>query len=178
MGVNSFGIGDSPQGTEQGGPRAATPGAGRGSPAAPRHPRPLSPAGYSRSTGSVSPRGYVPSSTPQQSGYGGGAAGINGYSGGTMAGLGVPGSPSFLNGSTANSPYASESPPVFPAPGTSPGVSPSAVCQPWHVREAMCQPHGVPNCHGPALRCPKHQSQLSPRSCASYGTSPVAMCQP
>ncbi|NXJ86064.1 COE3 factor, partial [Trogon melanurus] len=85
MGVSSFGgqlavggIGDSPQGTEQ---------------------------GYSRSTGSVSPRGYVPSSTPQQGGYGG-AAGINGYGGGTMAGLGVPGSPSFLNGSTANSPYA------------------------------------------------------------------------
>ncbi|NXP07263.1 COE3 factor, partial [Thinocorus orbignyianus] len=84
MGVNSFGsqlavnIGDSPQGTEQ---------------------------GYSRNTGSVSPRGYVPSSTPQQSSYSS-AAGINGYGGGTMAGLGVPGSPSFLNGSTANSPYA------------------------------------------------------------------------
>ncbi|XP_075564976.1 transcription factor COE4 isoform X9 [Pelecanus crispus] len=84
MGVNSFGsqlavnIGDSPQGTEQ---------------------------GYSRNTGSVSPRGYVPSSTPQQSSYSG-AAGINGYGGSTMAGLGVPGSPSFLNGSTANSPYA------------------------------------------------------------------------
>ncbi|XP_072718328.1 transcription factor COE4 isoform X3 [Ciconia boyciana] len=84
MGVNSFGsqlavsIGDSPQGTEQ---------------------------GYSRNTGSVSPRGYVPSSTPQQSSYSG-TAGINGYGGGTMAGLGVPGSPSFLNGSTANSPYA------------------------------------------------------------------------
>ncbi|XP_009472710.1 PREDICTED: transcription factor COE4-like [Nipponia nippon] len=84
MGVNSFSsqlavnIGDSPQGTEQ---------------------------GYSRNTGSVSPRGYVPSSTPQQSSYSG-ATGINGYGGGTMAGLGVPGSPSFLNGSTANSPYA------------------------------------------------------------------------
>uniref|UniRef100_A0A8C4V3W4 EBF family member 4 n=1 Tax=Falco tinnunculus TaxID=100819 RepID=A0A8C4V3W4_FALTI len=84
MGVNSFGsqlavnLGDSPQGTEQ---------------------------GYSRNTGSVSPRGYVPSSTPQQSSYSGGT-GINGYGGSTMAGLGVPGSPSFLNGSTANSPYA------------------------------------------------------------------------
>ncbi|KAM6269486.1 transcription factor COE1-like isoform 3-T4 [Porphyrio hochstetteri] len=83
MGVNSFGsqlavnIGDSPQGTEQ---------------------------GYPRNTGSVSPRGYVPSSTPQQSSYS--SAGINGYGSGTMAGLGVPGSPSFLNGSTANSPYA------------------------------------------------------------------------
>ncbi|KAF1638417.1 Transcription factor COE3, partial [Eudyptes filholi] len=110
MGVNSFGsqlavnIGDSPQGTEQGGPGAA-PGSGRGSLPAPCHPRPLSPAGYSRNTGSVSPRGYVPSSTPQQSSYSS-AAGINGYGSGTMAGLGVPGSPSFLNGSTANSPYA------------------------------------------------------------------------
>lgn len=70
----------------------------------------LSPAGYSRNTSSASPRGYVPSSTPQQGGYGG-ASGINGYGGSGMAGLGVPGSPSFLNGSTANSPYASESPP-------------------------------------------------------------------
>uniref|UniRef100_A0A493TUA5 EBF family member 4 n=1 Tax=Anas platyrhynchos platyrhynchos TaxID=8840 RepID=A0A493TUA5_ANAPP len=84
MGVNSFGsqlavnIGDSAQGPEQ---------------------------GYSRNTSSASPRGYVPSSTPQQGGYGG-ASGINGYGGSGMAGLGVPGSPSFLNGSTANSPYA------------------------------------------------------------------------
>ncbi|NXJ96846.1 COE3 factor, partial [Corythaixoides concolor] len=111
MGVNSFGgqlpvgIGDSPQGTEQGRPGAMLGGGRRGAPAAPCHPQPLSPAGYSRSTGSVSPRGYVPSSTPQQSGYSG-TASINGYGGGTMAGLGVPGSPSFLNGSTANSPYA------------------------------------------------------------------------
>ncbi|NWQ86426.1 COE3 factor, partial [Burhinus bistriatus] len=110
MGVNSFGsqlavnIGDSPQGTEQGGPGAAL-GSGRGSLPALCHPQPLSPTGYSRNTGSVSPRGYVPSSTPQQSSYSS-AAGINGYGGGTMAGLGVPGSPSFLNGSTANSPYA------------------------------------------------------------------------
>ncbi|NXW11161.1 COE3 factor, partial [Fregetta grallaria] len=110
MGVNSFGsqlavnIGDSPQGTEQGG-LGAMPGSGRGSLPAPCHPQPLSPAGYSRNTGSVSPRGYVPSSTPQQSSYSS-AAGINGYGSGTMAGLGVPGSPSFLNGSTANSPYA------------------------------------------------------------------------
>ncbi|XP_075564977.1 transcription factor COE4 isoform X10 [Pelecanus crispus] len=105
MGVNSFGsqlavnIGDSPQGTEQ---------------------------GYSRNTGSVSPRGYVPSSTPQQSSYSG-AAGINGYGGSTMAGLGVPGSPSFLNGSTANSPYASESKSAF-APVVRPQTSPPPAC--------------------------------------------------
>ncbi|XP_062430450.1 transcription factor COE4-like isoform X2 [Rhea pennata] len=84
MGVNSFGsqlavnIGEAAQGTEQ---------------------------GYARSTSSASPRGYVPSSTPQQGSYSG-ASSISGYGGSTMASLGVPGSPSFLNGSTANSPYA------------------------------------------------------------------------
>ncbi|NWU46467.1 COE3 factor, partial [Dromas ardeola] len=127
MGVNSFSsqlavnIGDSPQGTEQGGPGAAA-GGGRGSLPALCHPRPLSPTGYSRNTGSVSPRGYVPSSTPQQSSYSG-AAGINGYGGGTMAGLGVPGSPSFLNGSTANSPYSIM--PASPPLGTSSITLPS-----------------------------------------------------
>ncbi|XP_074003927.1 transcription factor COE4 isoform X9 [Numenius arquata] len=106
MGVNSFGsqlavnIGDSPQGTEQ---------------------------GYSRNTGSVSPRGYVPSSTPQQSSYSG-AAGINGYGGGTMAGLGVPGSPSFLNGSTANSPYATVKQKSAFAPVVRPQTSPPPAC--------------------------------------------------
>ncbi|XP_025904713.1 transcription factor COE4-like [Nothoprocta perdicaria] len=74
--------------------------------------------GYTRATSSASPRGYVPSSTPQQGGYGG-AAGINGYGGSGMGSLGVPSSPSFLNGSTANSPYAKqpfEDPDKFPAP--------------------------------------------------------------
>ncbi|XP_069488483.1 transcription factor COE1-like isoform X2 [Ambystoma mexicanum] len=85
MGVNSFGsqlavnIAEANQGTEQ---------------------------GYSRNTSSVSPRGYVPSSTPQQSNYNTITSSMNGYGGGGMAGLGVPGSPNFLNGSTANSPYA------------------------------------------------------------------------
>ncbi|XP_069062380.1 transcription factor COE3-like isoform X4 [Pleurodeles waltl] len=85
MGVNSFGsqlavnIAEANQGTDQ---------------------------GYSRNTSSVSPRGYVPSSTPQQSNYNTITSSMNGYGGGGMTGLGVPGSPSFLNGSTANSPYA------------------------------------------------------------------------
>ncbi|XP_015686373.1 transcription factor COE3-like, partial [Protobothrops mucrosquamatus] len=85
MGVNSFGsqlavnISESTQGSEQ---------------------------GYPRSASSVSPRGYVPSSTPQQSNYTTITSSMNGYAGATMTGLGVPGSPSFLNGSTANSPYA------------------------------------------------------------------------
>ena len=185
MGVNSFGsqlavnIGDSPQGTEQGGPGAA-PGSGRRSLPAPCHPRPLSPTGYSRNTGSVSPRGYVPSSTPQQSSYSG-AAGINGYGGGTMAGLGVPGSPSFLNGSTANSPYASESGPW--------GVS-NAMHQPWGVPKAMCQSRGIPNAmHQPwGVLNAVHQPQVfltlctspevSPKPCTSPGGSPMPCSSP
>lgn len=66
-------------------------------------------AGYSRNSNSVSPRGYVPSSTPQQSNYNTITSTMNGYGTAGMTNLGVPGSPSFLNGSTANSAYASES---------------------------------------------------------------------
>ncbi|KAM9424334.1 transcription factor COE3a isoform 5-T5 [Pholidichthys leucotaenia] len=62
--------------------------------------------GYSRNTSSVSPRGYVPSSTPQQSNYGNTVSNsMNGYSNTGMPNLGVATSPGFLNGSTANSPY-------------------------------------------------------------------------
>lgn len=64
--------------------------------------------GYSRNTSSVSPRGYVPSSTPQQSNYSTVSTSMNGYGSGAMANLGVPGSPGFLNGSSANSPYGSK----------------------------------------------------------------------
>ncbi|XP_048033025.1 transcription factor COE3 isoform X5 [Megalobrama amblycephala] len=62
--------------------------------------------GYSRNSNSVSPRGYVPSSTPQQSNYNTITSTMNGYGAAGMTNLGVPGSPSFLNGSAANSPYA------------------------------------------------------------------------
>ncbi|KAM3859702.1 transcription factor COE3 [Diretmus argenteus] len=62
--------------------------------------------GYSRNTSSVSPRGYVPSSTPQQSNYGNTVSNsMNGYGTTGMPNLGVPTSPGFLNGSSANSPY-------------------------------------------------------------------------
>ncbi|XP_061093029.1 transcription factor COE1-A-like [Conger conger] len=83
MGVNSFSgqlagnVSESPQGANQ---------------------------GFSRSTGSVSPHGYVPSTTPQQNSYSSAPSSMNGYGGGGMSTLG--GSPSFLNGSAANSPYA------------------------------------------------------------------------
>ncbi|TRY64535.1 hypothetical protein DNTS_022656 [Danionella cerebrum] len=60
--------------------------------------------GFSRNTGSVSPHGYVPSSTPQQSSYNTESSSINGYGNSGMTNL--TGSPSFLNGSAANSPYA------------------------------------------------------------------------
>ncbi|KAK3528540.1 hypothetical protein QTP70_002784, partial [Hemibagrus guttatus] len=64
--------------------------------------------GYSRSTSSVSPRGYVPSSTPQQSNYNTVSNSMNGYGNAGMPNLGVPSSPGFLNGSSANSPYGSK----------------------------------------------------------------------
>ncbi|XP_023700456.1 transcription factor COE1-A isoform X1 [Paramormyrops kingsleyae] len=60
--------------------------------------------GFSRNTSSVSPHGYVPSSTPQQTSYTSVATSMNGYGNTGMSTLG--GSPNFLNGSAANSPYA------------------------------------------------------------------------
>ncbi|XP_045925642.1 transcription factor COE3-like isoform X1 [Micropterus dolomieu] len=65
--------------------------------------------GYSRNTSSVSPRGYVPSSTPQQNNYGNTVSNsMNGYGNSGMPNLGVATSPGFLNGSSANSPYGSK----------------------------------------------------------------------
>uniref|UniRef100_A0AAQ6IJN2 IPT/TIG domain-containing protein n=1 Tax=Anabas testudineus TaxID=64144 RepID=A0AAQ6IJN2_ANATE len=64
--------------------------------------------GFSRSTSSVSPHGYVPSSTPQQSSYSSVSTSMNGYANSGMATLGT--SPNFLNGSAGNSPYASDLP--------------------------------------------------------------------
>lgn len=71
-------------------------------------------AGYSRNSNSVSPRGYVPSSTPQQANYNTITSTMNGYGAG-MTNLGVASSPGFLNGS-ANSAYASESQRNAPGP--------------------------------------------------------------
>uniref|UniRef100_A0A3B4US45 Transcription factor COE3-like n=1 Tax=Seriola dumerili TaxID=41447 RepID=A0A3B4US45_SERDU len=73
--------------------------------------------GYSRNSNSVSPRGYVPSSTPQQSNYNTITSTMNGYGAAGMTNLGVPGSPSFLNGSTANSVHP---PPFTPSPSSPP----------------------------------------------------------
>ncbi|XP_058852866.1 transcription factor COE1-like isoform X2 [Acipenser ruthenus] len=60
--------------------------------------------GFTRNTSSVSPHGYVPSPTPQQTNYNSVTTSMNGYGNTGMSNLG--GSPSFLNGSAANSPYA------------------------------------------------------------------------
>ncbi|XP_039607817.1 transcription factor COE1-like isoform X2 [Erpetoichthys calabaricus] len=81
--------------------------------------------GYSRNSNSVSPRGYAPSSTPQQSNYNTITSTMNGYGSTGMTNLGVPGSPSFLNGSTANSPYAIM--PSSPPLGASSITLPSSV---------------------------------------------------
>nr|XP_045362656.1 transcription factor COE1 [Camelus bactrianus] len=60
--------------------------------------------GFTRNSSSVSPHGYVPSTTPQQSNYNSVTTSMNGYGTAAMSNLG--GSPTFLNGSAANSPYA------------------------------------------------------------------------
>uniref|UniRef100_A0A8C8BXZ9 IPT/TIG domain-containing protein n=1 Tax=Oncorhynchus tshawytscha TaxID=74940 RepID=A0A8C8BXZ9_ONCTS len=56
--------------------------------------------GYSRNTSSVSPRGYITSSTPQQSSYNSVSNSMNGYGNSGMSNLGVSSSPGFLNGSS------------------------------------------------------------------------------
>ncbi|XP_042192857.1 transcription factor COE3a isoform X9 [Callorhinchus milii] len=107
MGVNSFGsqlavnVSESSQGNDQ--------------------------VGYSRNTSSVSPRGYVPSSTPQQSNYNTVSNSMNGYGNAAMTNLGVPGSPGFLNGSSANSPYGMKQKSAF-APVVRPQASPPPSC--------------------------------------------------
>ncbi|XP_060751518.1 transcription factor COE3a isoform X10 [Tachysurus vachellii] len=83
--------------------------------------------GYSRSTSSVSPRGYVPSSTPQQSNYNTVSNSMNGYGNTGMPNLGVPSSPGFLNGSSANSPYGMKQKSAF-APVVRPQASPPPSC--------------------------------------------------
>ncbi|XP_023687195.1 transcription factor COE3-like isoform X1 [Paramormyrops kingsleyae] len=83
--------------------------------------------GYSRNSNSVSPRGYAPSSTPQQSNYNTITSTMNGYGAAGMTNLGVPGSPSFLNGSSASSPYAIKQKSAF-APVVRPQTSPPPTC--------------------------------------------------
>uniref|UniRef100_A0A8C6TLL6 EBF transcription factor 3a n=1 Tax=Neogobius melanostomus TaxID=47308 RepID=A0A8C6TLL6_9GOBI len=69
--------------------------------------------GYSRNTSSVSPRGYISSSTPQQSSYNSVSNTMNGYGNAGMN-LGVPSSPGFLNGSSCNGAKLAFAPVVRP----------------------------------------------------------------
>ncbi|XP_030234942.1 transcription factor COE3 isoform X6 [Gadus morhua] len=82
--------------------------------------------GYSRNTSSVSPRGYISSTTPQQSSYNTVSNSMNGYGNAGMN-LGVPSSPGFLNGSSANSPYGIKQKSAF-APVVRPQASPPPSC--------------------------------------------------
>ncbi|GAA6229350.1 transcription factor COE3 isoform X7 [Lates japonicus] len=86
--------------------------------------------GYSRNTSSVSPRGYISSSTPQQSSYNTVSNSMNGYGNAGMN-LGVPSSPGFLNGSSANSPYGIKQKSAF-APVVRPQASPPPSCTSAH----------------------------------------------
>ncbi|XP_036403288.1 transcription factor COE3-like isoform X6 [Megalops cyprinoides] len=88
--------------------------------------------GYSRNTSSVSPRGYIPSSTPQQSNYNTVSNSMNGYGNAGMPNLGVPSSPGFLNGSSANSPYGSE----YRVVPSSPTLAASSVALPSNCSSA------------------------------------------
>ncbi|KAL0964471.1 hypothetical protein UPYG_G00324310 [Umbra pygmaea] len=83
--------------------------------------------GYSRNTSSVSPRGYITSSTPQQTSYNTVSNSMNGYGNSGMSNLGVPSSPGFLNGSSANSPYGIKQKSAF-APVVRPQASPPPSC--------------------------------------------------
>ncbi|XP_064790299.1 transcription factor COE3 isoform X7 [Oncorhynchus masou masou] len=83
--------------------------------------------GYSRNTSSASPRGYITSSTPQQSSYNSVSNSMNGYGNSGMSNLGVPSSPGFLNGSSANSPYGIKQKSAF-APVVRPQASPPPSC--------------------------------------------------
>ena len=73
-------------------------------PPLPPPPPPPHTVSYNRTTSSVSPRGYAPSSAPQQSNYGNAvSSGMNGYG---SAGMINSSSPGFLSG--ASSPYGSK----------------------------------------------------------------------
>ncbi|KAL4641664.1 transcription factor COE3-like isoform X1 [Arapaima gigas] len=113
--------------------------------------------GYSRNSNSVSPRGYAPSSTPQQSNYNTITSTMNGYGAAGMTNLGVPGSPSFLNGSAASSPYAS--------------MSPVRVCFFFH-RVLKCWPVKQKSAFAPVVR---PQTSPPPTCTSTNGSSLQAM---
>uniref|UniRef100_A0A8C6NIG5 IPT/TIG domain-containing protein n=1 Tax=Nothobranchius furzeri TaxID=105023 RepID=A0A8C6NIG5_NOTFU len=136
--------------------------------------------GYSRNSNSVSPRGYVPSSTPQQSNYNTITSTMNGYGAG-MTNLGVPGSPGFLNGSTANSAYASESRKSRTGPDSfSPVHMVSAVKQKSAfapvVRPQTSPPPTCTTANGSNLQ--GEHPPPPPLSCSSHLSAPPPPCGP
>ncbi|XP_032806591.1 transcription factor COE3-like isoform X7 [Petromyzon marinus] len=83
--------------------------------------------GYTRNSSSVSPHGYVPSSTPQQSHYSSVSSSMNGYGvSGGMGGLGMGASPGYLT-SSGGSPYGMKQKSAF-APVVRPQTSPPPTC--------------------------------------------------
>uniref|UniRef100_A0A674PBI1 EBF transcription factor 3a n=1 Tax=Takifugu rubripes TaxID=31033 RepID=A0A674PBI1_TAKRU len=105
----------------------------------------------SRNTSSVSPRGYISSSTPQQSSYNTVSNSMNGYGNAGMN-LGVPSSPGFLNGSSANSPYGMpRSPPPPPPPHPTPPPPPQHAFAPV-VRPQASPPPSCTSANGNGLQ--------------------------
>lgn len=205
MGVNSFGsqlavnIGDSPQGTEQGGP-GATPGSGRGSLPAPCHPSPSRPQATPE-TQAASRRGAT-CPAPRRSR----AATAAPPASTAMAAAPWPawGCPAPPASSTAPPPTpptpVSQCPWVSLKPRASPGVSPtlctSLGCpqshaptsgipktmhqQPWGIPNAMHQPWSVPNAVYQPWGVPNamHQPQGVPSAMHQPWGIPNAIHQP
>ncbi|XP_051960204.1 transcription factor COE2 [Xyrauchen texanus] len=82
--------------------------------------------GYTRSSSSLSPRGYPSASTPHQSGYGSNGGMSSSYGTVPMSSLGVPGSPGFNSASPNSSPYG-----IMPPSPTVPGSSSSSSLLPF-----------------------------------------------
>ncbi|TRY56301.1 hypothetical protein DNTS_030549, partial [Danionella cerebrum] len=82
--------------------------------------------GYSRSSSSLSPRGYPSASTPQQSTYGSNGGMSGSYGAVPMSSLGVSGSPGFNSHSPNSSPYA-----IMPSSPNVPGSSSSSSLLPF-----------------------------------------------
>uniref|UniRef100_A0A3B1KDN3 EBF family member 4 n=1 Tax=Astyanax mexicanus TaxID=7994 RepID=A0A3B1KDN3_ASTMX len=131
--------------------------------------------GYSRNSNSVSPRGYVPSSTPQQSNYNTITSTMNGYGAAGMTNLGVPGSPSFLNGSTlcpTPSPHlTSPHPPVLLS------VCPHSLCPSVRCSSSFSPVHMISAVKQKSAFAPVVRPQTSPPpTCTSTnGSSLQAM---
>uniref|UniRef100_A0A8C0LLZ4 IPT/TIG domain-containing protein n=1 Tax=Canis lupus dingo TaxID=286419 RepID=A0A8C0LLZ4_CANLU len=115
--------------------------------------------GFTRNSSSVSPHGYVPSTTPQQTNYNSVSTSMNGYGTAAMSNLG--GSPTFLNGSAANSPYATVKQKSAFAPVVRPQTSPPPTCTSTNGNSLQGKPHpGPPGCPDFTLPGPEADASL------------------